>query len=281
MHPPLLKRVCSLHVLGGVLLLGSVFLVGTGCTSSGGRTGSPLVPSDTITSAVDRDSALTVLTSMRRAAFDSAFIALDDYAVTRYVRTEQMTPAGTTTAVRSYELRYTPGTERGVIQRRDSSGTFQGGGFFGRVAPDRNPRSRPPDVAAQLLPDQPAYVEPRTREAFRYALRGDSLSNGSPVYVMEVTARAHGTGKEQGVRYARLLIHRPSKQLVGLTLVRDDQVLLFGEDSQMSVQLRRAPDGRWVPYVTRVRTSVHIPLRTPRQFRTVSAFYAYESSPEE
>jgi len=281
MHPPPLKRVCSLHVLGTVLLLGSVLLGGIACTESGGRASSPFVPSDTLTSAVDRDSALAVLTAMRRTAFDSAFVRLSDYAVTRSVRTEQMTPAGTTTAVRSYEIRYQPGNEHGTIQRRDSSGTFHGGGVFGRVAPNRDPRGRPPNVAAQLLPDQPAYVEPRTREAFRYALQADSLSGEIPVYVLEVTARAHGTGKDQGVRYARLLVHRPSNELIGLTLVRDDQVLLFGEDSRMSVRLRRAPDGTWVPHVARVRASVDIPLRAPRQFRTVSAFYAYEPSPAE
>jgi hypothetical protein len=239
------------------------------------------VPTDTIASAVDRDSALAVLTALRRSAFDSAFAALDEHAVSRYVRTEQMTPAGTTTAVRSFEIRYGPGTDPGTIRRRDGTGTFRGGGLFGRVAPDRTPAGRPPNVAAQVLPDQPAYVEPRTREAFRYALRADSLAGEIPVYVLEARARTHGTGKEQGVRYARLLLHRPSHQLVGLTLVRDDQVLLFGEDSRLSLRLRRAPDGRWVPHVTRVRASMHVPFRTPRQFRTVSAFYAYESPPEE
>jgi len=281
MHPCPSKPVRSLHVLGAVLLLGSLLFVETGCTSSGGRAESPFVPSDTITSTVDRDSALTVLTAMQRTAFDSAYAELGDRAVTRFVRTEQMTPAGTTTAVRSYTVRYRPGTEQGVIQRRDSAGTFRGGGLFGRVAPDRNPRGRPPNVPAQLLPDQPAYVEPRTREAFRYALQADSLLDEIPVYVLEVTARDYGTGKEQGVRYARLLIHRTSNQLIGLSLVRNDQVLLFSEDTQMGIHLRRAPDGSWVPHMTRVRASVHVPFRAPRQFRTVSAFYGYESSSSE
>ncbi len=281
MHPPPSKRARSLHVLGAVLLLGSFLLVGAGCTSSDGRAESPFVPSDTITSAVDRDSALTVLTAMQRTAFDSAYAELDDYAVTRFVRTEQMTPAGTTTAVRSYTVRYRTGAGQGVIQRRDSTGTFREGGIFGSVAPDRNPRGRPPNVPAQLLPDQPAYVEPRTREAFRYALQADSLLDEIPVYVLEVTARDYGTGREQGVRYARLLIHRPSNQLIGLSLVRDDQVLLFSEDTQMGIHLRPASDGTWVPHVTRVRASVHVPFRAPRQFRTVSAFYGYESSSPE
>jgi hypothetical protein len=232
------------------------------------------MPSDTITSAVDRDSALAVLTSMRRTAFDSAFVRLGDYAVTRTVRTEQMTPAGTTTAVRSYEIRYAPEAERGTIRRRDSSGSFRDGGFFGRVAPDSDPAARPTNVAAQILPDQPAYIEPRTREAFRYALRATTV-RGTPVYTLEATARAYGTGQDQGVRYARLRVHRPSRQLIGLTLVRDDRVLLFGEDSRISLDLQRTADGAWVPRESRVRAVLYVPFRTPRQFRTVSSYANY------
>lgn len=278
MHPSPIKHARFLHALGTSLLLAGVLLGGTGCTSEANRPESPLVPSDTITSAVDRDSALAVLSAMRRTAFDSAFARLSEYAVTRHVRTEQMTPAGTTTAVRSYEVRYRPGAADGTLQRRDSIGAFRDGGLFGRAAPDRDPAARPPNVAAQILPDQPPYVEPRTREAFRYALQGDSLRDGTPVHVLAVRARSSGTGDEQGVRYARLLIHRPSNQLISLALVRDDQVLLFGEDTQLSLRLRPGPDGTWVPHVARVRASVHVPFRDPRQFRTVSAFYAYASS---
>ncbi len=275
MHPPLLEHARSLHLFAAGLLLGGLLL---GCTSSPDRSDSPFVPSDTLSSSVDRDSALAVLTAMERTAFDSAFVVLDRYTATRYVRTEQLTPAGVTTAFRSYTLRYPPAPEQGRLQRRDSTGAFRDGGLFGRVAPDGTPTARPADVAEQILPDQPVYVEPRTREAFRYALQADSLRDGTPVHVLEVKARAHGTGQDQGVRYARLLIHRASNQLIGLALVRNDQVLLFGENSRMSVRLQRGPDGTWVPHVTRVRASVHMPFRTPRQFRTVSAFYAYESS---
>lgn len=251
-----------------------MFLGGMGCTSSGERPASPFMPSDTITSTVDRDSALAVLTSMRRTAFDSAFVRLKDYAVTRTVRTEQLMPSGKTAAVRSYEIQYQPGAERGTIQRRDSTGTFRDGGLFGRVAPESDPAAWPTNVAAQILPDQPAYVEPRTREAFRYALRAGTFQD-TPVYVLEATARPYGTGRDQGVRYARLRLHRSSRQLIGLTLVRDEQVLLFEEDSRMSLSLRRAADGAWVPRGSRVRAILSVPFRTPRRFRTVSSYTNY------
>lgn len=275
MHPSPTKHARSLHVLAGALLLAGCLLVLQGCTSSTGRTDAPFMPSDTITSAVDRDSALAVLSSMRRSAFDSAFADLDDHTVSRYVRTEQLTPSGTTTAVRSYLLHYEPGDGQGTIQRRDSTGVFRSGGWLGWASPDRAPTDRPSNVAAQVLPDQPAYIEPRTREAFRYALRADTLLDETPAYVLEAVARDRGTGQQQSVRYVRLLIDRASRQLVGLAMVRSGRVLLFGENTQMSMRLRRGPNRSWVPHVTRVRASVNVPLRTPRQFRTVSAYYNY------
>jgi hypothetical protein len=235
------------------------------------------MPADTITSAVDRDSALAVLSSMRRTAFDSAFVELDEHAFTRYVRTEQLDSSGRATAVRSYELRYPTGTGAGRIQRRDSIGAFRRGGVFSRVAPERNPTERPANLAAQVLPDQPAYVEPRTREAYRYALQTDTLLDGTPVYVLEATARDYGTGRDQGIRYARLRLDQASRELIGLTVVRADAALLFGENSRLTIHLRPGADDpqTWVPHLTRVRASVNVPFRTPRQFRTVSAFYAY------
>jgi hypothetical protein len=235
------------------------------------------LPADTITSAVGRDSALAVLSSMNRTAFDSAFAALDDYAVTRYTRTEQLDPAGTAMGIRSHIVRYPDGRrdDRGVVQWRDSVGAFREGGLLSSVAPARAPGERPANMAEQVLPDQPAYVEPRTREAFRYALTADTLLDGPPVYVLEATARPRGTGREQGVRYVRLLINRASRELIGLTTVRADEVLLFGENSRFHLRLRRGPDGTWVPLVTRARAAVRVPFRAPRQFRTVSAYYNY------
>ena len=257
------------------MLAGVVGLAG--CGASAERPTPAFVPVDTIASAVDRDSALAVLTSMRRTAFDSAFAALNRYGVTRHTRTEQLTPSGTTTALRSHVVEYAPGEGRGTVRRRDSAGTFRRGGLFGWAAPTRNSAGRPADVAGQVLPDQPAYVEPRTREAYRYALRADTLGDGTPVYLLEATARNRGTGREQGVRHVRLVLDRASRQLIGLTMVRADEVLLFGENSRFHIRLRRAPGGwdKWVPHLTRSRASVQVPFRAPRQFRTVSAFYRY------
>lgn len=250
-----------------------------GCSSENPRSETPFLPSDTITSAVDRDSAVAALSALNRTAFDSAFANLDDVGVTRYVRTEQLTPSGTITAVQSYVVRHRPAStpQSGVVLRRDSIGTFRAGGVFGGAAPDQNLAGRPDNIVEQVLPDQPPYIEPRTREAFRYALRPDSLETGTPIHVIEARARTHGTGRDQDVRFARLMLHRPSYELIGLDLVRDDDVLLFGETSRTSIRLRQAPweGDAWLPSLIRVRSSLDIPFRTVRQHRVVSAFYKY------
>ncbi len=275
MHPPRFKHARSLHVLVGILLLGSGPLWAAGCQSAPDRSAPAFAPPDTLVSAVDRDSALSVLSSMRRTAFDSAYAALHDVSVTRFVRTEQLDSTGTITALRSHVVRYAPGTERGTLRQSDSAGTFRDGGLLGRAAPDRRPTDRPANVAEQILPDQPAYIEPRTREGFRYALQADTLLDGRPIYVLEARARDEGTGKDQSIRHARLLITRASRELIGLTTVRADPGLLFSEHSRLHLRLRPL-DTTWVPDLTRVRATLNVPFRAPRQFRTVSAFSQYQ-----
>lgn len=279
MQPAPPERACFLHAVVGGLLLAGTALGSAGCTDPIAQTEaySPFGHIDTIaTTEAPRDSALALLTSINRAAFDSAFARLDEYGVTRHVRTEQFDTTGTVTAHRILTLRYPPGTDAGVVQRADSAGSFRKGGLFSSLTPTRQRTSRPADLSAQALPDQPPYLAPRTREAYRYALRPDSLVGGSPTYVLEAKARSEETGADQSVRYARLTIDRTSRELVGLTTVRANRVLLFRENSQLTVRLRSTPSGAWVPHVTRFRAVVKVPFRAPRQFRTVSAYHAYD-----
>lgn len=277
MHPPLAEHARSLQIIVGGLVLAWSVVGGTGCSEAPvGSDPSPFGAVDTIASTtVPRDSALSVLTAMERAAFDSAFVQLDEFAMTRYVRTEQLDTTGTATALHTHTLRYPSGTEAGTIRRRDTVGQFQSGGILSSITPPQDPTERPANLAAQALPDQPAYLAPRTREAYRYALRSDSLLDGTPTFVVEAKARTDDRGRDQGIRYARLIIDRTSNELVGLSVVRANQILLFRENSQLTIRLRTASDGTWVPHLTRVRAVVSVPLRSSRQFRTVSAFYDY------
>ncbi|MCS4116639.1 hypothetical protein [Salinibacter ruber] len=275
MQPAPSRRARFLHIIVGGWLLA---LGGLGCTSppEHGGTYAAFGALDTIEATdTPRDSALAVLARLDRTAFDSAFARLDAYAVTRDVRTEQLDTTGATTAYRTRTLRYPPGTGPGTIQRADSAGRFQGGGFLARLTPSQSPRARPGNLAGQALADQPAYLAPRTQEAYRYALRRDSLLDGTPTHVVEAKVRSGERGADRSIRYARLTVDRASHELVGLTTTRASRILLFRERSQITLRLRRAPDETWVPHLTRVRAVVDVPLRAPRQFRTVSAYRGY------
>ncbi len=275
MQPAPSKRARFLHIIVGGWLLA---LGGLGCTSppEHGGTYAAFGALDTIEATdTPRDSALAVLAQLNRTAFDSAFARLDAYAVTRTVRTEQLDTTGATTAYRTRTLRYPPGPGPGTIQRADSAGRFQAGGVLARLTPSQSPRARPGNLAGQALADQPAYLAPRTQEAYRYALRRDSLLDGTPTHVVEAKVRSGERGADRSIRYARLTVDRASHELVGLTTTRASRILLFRERSQITLRLRRAPDTAWVPHLTRVRAVVDVPLRAPRQFRTVSAYRGY------
>jgi hypothetical protein len=284
MQPFSTKRARFLHVVVGGLLLVGISVGSGGCNRPAPTSGTyaSFGALDTIaTTEAPRDSVLAVLARMDRTAFDSAFANLSAYAVTRHVRTEQLDTTGATTAYRTLALRYPPGSQRGTVQRADSGGSFRAGGMLSGIAPAQQRTKRPTDLAVQALPDEPAYLAPRTQEAYRYALRPDSLLDGTPVFVVEAKARSDERGADQGIRYARLTIDRASHALVGLATARISRILLFREHSQITIRLRRAPGAptseSWVPRLTRFRAVVDVPLRAPRQFRTVSAYYGYAS----
>ena len=297
MQPAPSERSCFLQMVVGGLLLMGVVVKGTGCTNRAPQPGtySPFGTIDTIaTTEAPRDSILALLDQMNRAAFDSAFARLDGYAVTRYARTEQMDTTGAITAYRALTLRYAPDSAAGTVQRADSAGTFGEGGFLSGITPAQQRTAQPANLAAQALADQPAYLAPRTQEAYRYALRRDSLLYGTPVFVVEAKARSGDRGADQDIRYARLTIARESHELTGLTTTRSSRILLFQEHSQATIRLRPLPDSTdsssdgsrdrarvqasrdWVPHLARFRAVVDVPFRTARQFRTVSAYYGYE-----
>mgnify|MGYP006280850261 CR=1 FL=1 len=273
MHPPLPKPECSLRTVCAALVLVTFALMG--CQTE--RPTVPLLaPSDTLFSANDaeRSKALDRLEAMQQDTLRTAFSRLADFSFTRYVRTAQFAPDGRRTAFAERVDRYvrTDGLQRRTL-RRDSTGTFSFDAFdqFAPTPTDSLPRNLP----SYLISDEPAYIAPRTREAYRYRTYADTLMPGTPVHVVEVRAQPDERGHEVGIRHARLYIDPASQQLVGLYLVRAERAALFREDSRFFVSLRPGPDGGWLPFVTRFHARVDVPMRDPQEFRTVSTFYDY------
>lgn len=277
MQTPPPEHARFLHAwVGGVLLTGLVLAL-SGCDQSGAPN-PRFAPADSAPpSAVSRDSALALLAAMRRTPFDSAFVALGRYTVTRQLRTERFDTTGAVAARRSYTLRYPPGAEKATLVSEDSSGALQQGGVLADLAPDSSPRSRPPDLAAEVLPDQPPYLAPRTQEDFRFAVHADTVDEGRPVRIVTVQARPD-TGRDQSIRHARLTLTRDTHTLIELRVVRASRGILFREDSRLLIELKRAPDdAAWVPRRTRFRMRIDIPFRAPQHFRTVSTYTDYQT----
>lgn len=276
MHPSPCKHNRSLRIGLAVALL-AWLLSALGCNSHS----SPAAfygATDTLfqSTAKERAAALEALQSMKQGPFKSAFARLPAYAFTRYVRTDQFAPGGQRTAFEERVARFHPdaGTLQHTLLRRDSAGSFEFD-TFDRFAPTGTPDTVPTRLPRHLLPEDPPYLAPRTRERYRYRLFSDTLASGTAVQAVEVHVRPIEGSDAPSIRHARLYIEPESRNLVGIYFVRSDQAALFREDSRFFASLRPAPDSGWVPHVTRFRARVAVPLRTPQEFRTVSAYYDY------
>lgn len=280
MHPSSTKHAYSLRNgrPRGVLLwlLAALAWVGCGADST---TPPLLAPGDTLSTvpAEERAAALALLDAVKQDAIQHAFRRLPNYAFTRRVLTEQLSPSGSVRATRERVVRVPPpdSARRPVVLHADSSGTFQFG-WLDRFAPGGPADVLPTELVRYALPEDPAYLEPRTREAFRYRLRADTIGE-RPVRVIEIHAQPGELGADQAIRHARLYVDPGSHELAGLYLVRADDSVLFREDSRSLVLLRPAPDSGWVPARFQTHTRIKVPPRRSQAFRTTSTFSGYRA----
>lgn len=270
LHPPLRLVLLFLAIAG----------LSAGCQS---ESHTPLdtpraftPPGDTLAapSEAERDSALALLRRMRRTAFDSAYVRMRNYTFTRHQRTAHLTPGGAIAALHTRTLRYAPSEAQPTVVQSDSVGAFPQP-TLSAFGPSTALDSAPENVATAVVPTDAAYQSPRTQEAFQYGLRADTL-DGVPVHALTVRPTTDAAGAEQAIRYARLLVAHDSDELLAASLLRRSQVLLFYEETRLNVQLRRAPDGVWIPHLAHVHTVVDLPFRAPRFVRTTSAYSNYQ-----
>ncbi len=219
----------------------------------------PLPPDE----AAERDSVLALLRVLDAADLTAAFDRLGRASYQVEVRTEQLGPDGTPAATRTRTLRVTPGGP--TLLAADSTGTFDYGAF-GRLV-DHHGSGDAPGVnpVALVLPEEPAWLDPRGREAFRFAFAPDTLLGGRRARVLTVEARP-GEGDEQPLRRARLYLDAKTNTLVGFRLHRRLESVLFGEASEALVLLHPGPDG-WRPHRARFATALDAPLAARRRFR--------------
>lgn len=278
MHPALADRAHSLrngrfHTLLLVLLMGAGLLMG--CQSE---------PPDALmlgaedaqftATAEEREAALAVLDSLQLTVIRASFDRLDDYAFTQRLRIERLGADGGATAFREQVRRFPPpdSAQRPIALRADSSGAFDGG-WLGNLLPATGDTLI--NRAQYVLPDDAAYLAPRTREAFRYRLRPDTSLGSRTVRVVEIRAQPGETGADRAIRHARLFVEPDTYELVGLYLVRADASLLFREDSRSAVYLQPAADGSWIPATTQLEARLKIPFRAAEHIALDVSFDAF------
>lgn len=255
MTPRLL--VCTLCLLTLVLL--------PGCAEEPSAAGT--------TPDATADSAFVLLQSMQREAMQQAFGAADEGGYLRLTRTEQIDD-GVVLAFSERLVRLRPDAPPQTL-RVDTTGTFEFG-FFGRFVDEAAPAA-PANPAAHVLPDDPAFLTARNREAFIYRLAPDTSWFGQQVRVVDVRARP-GTGENQALRHVRLYIDPASDELVGLSLARREETWLYDEASRFELRLRPS-GGTWHPHVTDVVMATRLPFSPPRTFRTTSSYFLDTDAP--
>lgn len=226
----------------------------------------------------DRDSIFSFIETIDQEAFKKAFAGLDQRSFTRYTRTEQFDDEEYLIAFEEQVTRHQgpPSNRDFVTLERDSAGTFDYG-YFSRFVSQTVETYDPTDLAQYIIPDDPAYLSARNREAYSYRSLPDTLMWDVTARVIEVRARPE-EGDGHNIRRVRLYVDRGSKRLIAIYLERIDLAMWYREESQFYVHIRPAPNGSWVPYNTRFETKIGVPFRPTQRFRTVSTYYAYAES---
>lgn len=220
----------------------------------------------------ERDSVLALLNGADADALAAAFERLDAFRYRVVVQTEQF-DEGEPIAQRALIAEVIPtadGPSADVVQI-DSAGAFDYGrfaAFASETPPNPLPAENP---AALVLPDDPAYLDPRGRETFAFRFAADTLLGDRRVQVLTVEARED----DQALRRARLYLD-DAGALVGVRLQRRTESVIFSERSNTTILLQPGPAGGWLPHLTRAETSLGALFTDDRRFRLTRRYTDFQ-----
>ncbi len=261
-----------MKIVGILVALGFSCVLGlTGCRAGQEASEPPVQEASAGQDPAERDSVLALLRALDPGTMGDAFARLPRHRFKRYRRTEQRDAAYGLVALRE---RITRHEAAATVLQADSTGTFD----FGYLAPFVRAASETTDATnlpQHVLPEDPPYLAPRSRDAYTYRFLPDTTLWNAAVRVIEVRARP-GAGDGMNIRQARFYVTDREDELVGLVLERRERRLLFREASRFYLQVRPGPDGGWLPFLTRISVRLDAPLRKPYTFHTASAYYDYD-----
>lgn len=236
----------------------------------------PVSANPYLQSSAERDSVFSLLGAVNQEPFRFAFDRLTRRNFTRYTRIEQFDRDDFLVAYEEHMVRHGASGDARTFEVLDvdSAGTFNYG-YFSRFVSETMPMQDPPNLAAYILPDEPAYLSERNRDAYVYRFLADTLMWDVVARVIEIRAKPKD-GDGQNVRRVRLYVDRGSKALIGMYMERVDLAMFFREESRFYVHIRPSSDGSWVPYNTRFETRIRVPFRPAQLFRTVSTYFRFD-----
>jgi hypothetical protein len=212
------------------------------------------------------------LREVETGAFRRASERQQDYAYTRYRRTEQFTDDGLLAAFSEHTLSVARGGSARIVSA-DSAGAFDYG-LFSRFVSANVSDPDPDDLSDFVLPEDPIFLQDRHTDAYTYRALGDTLLWNRAARVIEVEARPDA-GDGYNIRRVRYMIDRSTDELLAVELDRIDLALLYREESTFFLHVRPAPSGAFVPHASRFYTSVWMPFQEVKRIGTVSAYYDY------
>lgn len=127
---------------------------------------------------------------------------------------------------------------------------------------DAGPRLR--DPIASALPEDPPYVDPVAREAYRLGVVGDTTIGGADFRLVE--ARLTNPAAESTIELVRAAVTDDGR-VGAIDVRRRADAAIYTEASRVRVDL--APvGGTWLPRRIRTDTQTDVPLAEPSHVRT-------------
>ena len=142
------------------------------------------------------------------------------------------------------------------VTDRTASGTLSG---------DDGATPRLRDPIAPALPQDPPYLDPSVRDAYRASVLGDTTIAGTPF--RRVQAVLVDESRQLGVRRVWAAVGADG-QVGAIEVRRETDSVLYDETSRVRVDLAPGPSG-WVPRRVVTDTRTDVPLSDPAHVRTV------------
>jgi hypothetical protein len=191
--------------------------------------------------------ALRLLEAVDASAVADAFADLDGLAYEAELTVESSASGG-------------PSAERSLFAFvHDADGTRLVAGAPGA---DEAPRLR--DPVASALPDDPPYVDPVAREAYRLAVVGDTTIGGVGFRLVEAVLT--DTTAEQGVRRVWAAVTEGGR-VGAIEVERRADAAIYTERSRVRVDLSPHAGG-WIPHRVETDAATDVPLSEPSRVRT-------------